>query len=406
MRILLVNKFLYLNGGSESYMFSLANFLREKGNSVEFFGMQNDKNIENSKYNVRNVDFKKGSISNTINPLKLIYSVEAKRNLERYILDFKPDIIHLNNYNYQLTPSIIYAAKKYGIPVIQTVHDTNVVCPYHRLYNYKEQSICEKCKGRKYYNCLKTKCIDNSFLKSLIGTSESYLYKFLKTYDYIKYFICPSQFMNDKLQEFGIDGSKNVTISNFIDSNKLSNLNKNINEKPYVLYFGRVSSEKGVKDLVKAAKLIPEIQIKICGTGPMVEELISYISHNQMKNVELLGFKSGDELVDTIKNAKASIVPSLCYDNCPMSIIESKACGVPVIGSKIGGIPELIRDGTDGYLYEPGDYEALANKIKNLIENKELLEMFSNNSIIDYKERFTVEKYYEQLIKIYNKCLN
>ena len=404
MKILMVNKFLYISGGAESYMFNIVDYLRENGHEVSFFGMEDEKNIVSGEYNVNNTDFKAMSLKKVVNPFKLIYSKEAKVKMEKTIINFKPDIIHLHNYNYQLTPSIIYAAKKYKIPVIQTIHDPNIVCPYHRLYNFQKNEICEKCKNGKYINCVKTKCIDGSFAKSLIGTIEAYLYKKLKTYDYINKFICPSQFMNDKIVEFGVDKNKTTTVYNFINKKQITREDKK-NDK-YVLYFGRISYEKGIKTIIKSSELLPDIKFKICGTGPLLEELKEYVRLNKNSNVEFLGYKSGEELLEIIRNAAVTVYPSIWFENCPMSIIESKCLGVPVIGSNIGGIPELINDNVDGLIFEPDNFMDLADKIKSIINDDYNLDRLSKNCLQDYEKRFTAKEHYKHLIKIYTNCLN
>ena len=184
MKILMVNKFLYPRGGSESYMLSLGAELVKKGHEVEYFGMYDEKNtVGNSagKY-TSNMDFHSTGLSRFLYPFKIIYSREAKKKIMEVIKDFKPDIIHMNNINFQLTPSIIYGAKKLKVPVVQTVHDYQMICPNHLLYNFQKNTPCEKCVKGSKINCIKNKCIHSSLIKSVLGTIEAKLYSFLRTY--------------------------------------------------------------------------------------------------------------------------------------------------------------------------------------------------------------------------------
>jgi glycosyltransferase involved in cell wall biosynthesis len=401
MKILMVNKFLYNRGGSETYMFQISEYLKKQGHEVYFFGMKDEENIVDTdeKSLVENLDFHKKSLKTLLYPFKIIYSIEARKKIAKILDSFKPDIVHLNNYNFQLTPSIIYEVKKRNLPIVQTVHDPVVVCPNHSLFNYNEGEICEKCKGNKYFFCIKTKCIHNSMVKSVFGAIEAIIYNKLNTYEKVDKFICPSQFINEKIVEFGVNGQKTITMHNFSMLDIGDNLNKKRN---YILYFGRLSQEKGIITLLESAKKLKNYSFKICGTGPLEEYMKNYINQNNLKNVELLGFKTGNELKMLIKNAKVSIYPSVWYENCPMSVIESKGLGTPVIGSKIGGIPELIRDNKDGFVFEANNSEDLSEKIKNIMEfDEEKYSSFVNESLKDFKGRFQIKIYYDKLVKLY-----
>lgn len=397
MKILMVNKFLYPKGGSEIYMLDLSKKLTDMGHEVFYFGMEDEKNTVEVKNGlaVKNLNFQSKSLKRVFYPFKTIYSIEARNKIEKLIKSINPDIVHLNNYNYQLTPSIIYAAKKYDIPIIQTIHDTNIICPYHRLYNFKEQKICEKCKGKKFYHCAATKCVDNSLSKSIIATLEAYTYKYLNTYKHIKYLICPSRFMAEKLTEFGVKPSKIRVLYNFTVPNrgKLSG-----DKKEQVLYFGRISEEKGIKTLLSAISDLSNIKFVFVGAGPLSEELKKY------PNIEYAGYKSGDELYDLISQSLFSIIPSEWYENCPMSILESFSLGTPVIGSNIGGIPELIKNNSTGLLYRTGDKDDLVSKIDELYQNRNKLAEMSKQCVLE-ADRYSIDNYYGNILEIYKAAV-
>lgn len=399
MRILVVNKFLFNNGGSETYIFKLFTRMKELGHEVEFFGMEDSGNIAGNSLGlgIKKLDFKGNVLKKGSYPFKLIYSVEAKRKIDKVIRRFGPDIVHLNNYNYHITPSILYAIRKYNIPIVQTLHDPQLVCPNHRLFNNAGNRICEKCKGGRFYNCILQRCIDNSFAKSILGAAESFIYRKLKSYDLIECFISPSRFMKDKILEMnaGIPKEKFLVLRNFVDEKADRTA---CVKKPYVLYFGRISAEKGISTLAEACSKLPHIKFKIAGTGQLEYKL------SGIGNIEYLGFQQGDELKKYISEALFSVCPSEWYENCPLSVLESQMYGTPVIGARIGGIPELIEDGADGLLFTPGNAEELAEKINYLYCNEELLKSFSikcTNKVDD----FSIDKYIDALMGAYSRSV-
>ncbi len=398
MRILVVNKFLFNNGGSETYIFKLFNRMRELGHEVEFFGMEDPRNIAGNSLGlgIKNLDFNGNVLKKGLYPLKIIYSFEANKKIDKVIRNFRPNIVHLNNYNYQITPSILYAIRKYNIPVVQTLHDPQLVCPNHKLFNNIYNRICEKCGDGKFGNCIAQKCIDNSYAKSIMGATESFIYKNLRTYNLIDYFISPSKFLKDKIFEMnaGLPAEKFVVLHNFVDERSKTGGVK----KPYVLYFGRITTEKGIGTLIEACSRLPHIKFVFAGSGKLEEKLAG------IQNILYLGFKGGEELKKYISEALFSVLPSECYENCPLSVLESQMYGTPVIGARMGGIPELINEGSDGLLVNPADVEDLVEKINYLYFNQELLQKFSSRCIKKINE-FSIDKYIGTLIGIYNMSI-
>jgi len=391
MRILFANKYLYQKGGSENYMFSLAEGLKELGHTVEFIGMDNEKNLVGSKYTTTNLENK-----NIINPIRLIYSREAYKKMDLAIKEFKPDIIHINIFNFQLTTSIISAAIKNKIPVVHTIHDPQIICPNHRLFNENKSCICEKCSGGRFYNALKNKCFGGSTVKSFIGMMESYYTHKIGIYKKIALYISPSEFMKNKINEMNKD---NLNIKVLYNFNNESYETKISNKKDHFTYFGRMSNEKGVDLIIKAAKELPSVNFMFCGTGPMLKDYISYCNNNKIKNINFLGFKTGKELREIISCSIATIYPSRWHENCPLSVIESKSLGIPVIGANVGGIPELIRDNIDGLLFENANYKDLKSKIELIYNDSKKQEEFSIESLNDANERFKKDKYIREIEK-------
>lgn len=400
MKILMVNKFLYPRGGSESYMLSLGDCFKKLGHEVEYFGMYDEKNtVGNSagKY-TGNMDFHSRGLSRFLYPFKIIYSREAKKKIMEVIKKFNPDIIHMNNINFQLTPSIIYGAKKLGIPVVQTVHDYQMICPNHLLYNFKKNTPCEKCIGGSHINCIKNKCIHSSLVKSIIGVIEAKLYSFLKTYKKVDLFICPSKFLANMLtssKKFYKD--KTFTIHNFI--NKKEFTPQNGGSEPYIVFVGRLSKEKGVDYLAKVASLLPEYTFKVAGDGPDSDVLLG------IDNIKLMGFVKGKELTSLMGNAKVLLLPSVCYENCPLSILEAHSMGVPVVTMKSGGMAELVDDGVTGTLADEPTAECIAQKIKQTLENTDYYSTIKENCKNQKEKIMDVESYCSILLEKYNELI-
>ena len=357
MRIIEINKFLFRNGGSETYIFKLGEALEQHGHEVQYFGMEHEGRCVGNRVNAytSDMDFHGGSkLSKLTYPIKTIYSKEARVQLRKVLDDFKPD-----------------------------------VCPNHMLNNPNTHQNCEKCLGGHFMNCMKGKCIHGSTAKSAIGMMEAEFWKWKGTYKYIDTMICCSEFMKRKMDSNPLFAMKTVAMHNFIDKVEW----KETEKKDYVLYFGRFSEEKGIGTLIKVCKELPDVQFIFAGTGPL-EEMV-----NGIKNIKNVGFQKGETLEKLIREARISIYPSEWYENCPFSVMESQMYGTPVLGANIGGIPELIQVGKTGELFESGNAEDLKKKIEKLWGDKKLCEAYSKNcKDISFD---TIDEYYEKIMKVY-----
>lgn len=401
MKILFINKFLYPNGGSETYIFKLGDYLKSLGHEVEYFGMEHKGRCVGNRVGAytADMDFHGGSkLSKLFYPLKTINSGEARKKLRLVLDDFRPDVVHLNNFNYQLTPSVIVETRRWekqtGHPVriVYTAHDYQLICPNHMLMNPMTGKVCEKCIGGHYFNCAKGKCIHGSRAKSLIGTEEARYWRRKKTYREIDAIICCSRFMKEKLDTHPHLVGRTVALHNFIDA---AVPEAPAEKKDYVLYFGRLSEEKGIGTLMKAARKLPDIPFIVAGGGPLEESV------KGVPNVTFVGFKTGDALRALISEARMTVYPSEWYENCPFSVMESQMYGTPVIGANIGGIPELIETGDKptGILFESGNAAALAAAVRTLWDDPARTAEMSRNCLGAGFD--TVAAYTEKLMPIY-----
>lgn len=402
MKILMVNKFLYPRGGAESYMLKIGEEFKKQGNEVEYFGMYDDKNtvFNSAGQYTRNMDFHTNSLKKLLYPFKIIYSFEARKKIGMVLDKFKPDVIHLNNINFQLTPSVIDAAKKRNIPVIWTLHDYQLVCPNHLLYT--ENGVCEKCVGRKKTDCIKNKCIHSSFVKSVIGVLEAKFYKNKGTYKKVDAFIAPSEFLYKKLTDDNkqLFLGKTFVLHNFVNKRDLPQNAKSNFDFPYVAFAGRLSAEKGTGVLAQTAKLLPEVKFVVMGNGP--EEK----AFNGISNIIKTGFVTGEELDINIAKAKAVAVPSVCFENCPMTILEAQMFGVPCVTMNMGGMAELVEDNVTGVLSKSVSPKDFAKAVKKILSNEEALKNMKENCLAKAKTSLTAEDYCKKLTEIYKNIIN
>ncbi len=405
MKVLLVNKFHYLKGGSETYYFALGRLLKEKGCDVVYFSMKDEKNVPcaQEKYFVDHVDYNSSlsPVQAAAASVKLLYSFEAKRKFEKLLIDEKPDIIHLNIFQSQLTDSIVSAALKHHIPIVYTAHDLKAVCPTYLMMN--RGKICDRCIRGNYWHCISTSCMKNSRAKSLLAVLEAEGYRIRKTYDRMNLIICPSQHHRKRLAQGHIckPGILHY-MPNFLPEG--TEFHAGDPNGSYYLYFGRLSEEKGIMTMLQAFR---QANVKrplyIVGTGPQEQEIQQYIQkHKMQETVKMLGYMTGDDLKQIVASAYCVILPSVCCENAPYSIMEAQAMGRPAIVSDNGGLPELVTDGLNGFIFRGNDPDDLRNKLEKMEKSS-----FSGVRICQMaKEKYSSEKYIRTLIAAYRRLIS
>lgn len=377
MRVILVNKFHYRKGGSETYYFAVADALREAGHEVHFFAMEDEKNLpcEDADLFVPNRDYNGPSspVAKASAALSIVYSGEAKRRFQALCERVRPDVVHMNLVHRQITLSILDAPylKEHHVPVVWTAHDYIAVCPSYTMLDGAGE-VCEACLGGHFLNCLKRRCVKGSTAKSGMAMFEAEFLKRAHAYQKIDRIICPSQFLGSKMAEGGFPTGQLVWMPNFIPDETLEEIDAAPapdSSSPYLLYFGRLSAEKGVDVLLRALARADEGEgvpgdwtLQIAGDGPERAGLEGLAAELGVAGrVRFLGFKTGTELRSIVKGARFSVVPSTWHENMPFSVVESLAVGTPVIGSRMGGIPELVADGQTGFTFASGSVGELAD---------------------------------------------
>jgi glycosyltransferase involved in cell wall biosynthesis len=403
MRVLFVNKFFFQKGGAENSFLSAVRLIKEKGHDVSVLSMAHPRNIETeySPYFVSNVDLQGGGglLRSVMTAGRILYSFEAKRKIAKLADKTSPDIAHLSNIYHQISPSIIDALKSRNVPVVMTLHDYKMSCPAYTHLSPK--GICEECSNGRYYRAVANRCIKDSRLKSALCAAEMYLHHLvLRIYDKVDVFIAPSRFLMEKVREMGFKGSL-VHLPNFVFPSDYEPSYQHSEES--ITYFGRLSHEKGLKTLISAVKGLP-LSLKIIGEGPEREELEAKVEKEGIGNVYFLGYKSGTELTEEIKKSMFTVVPSEWFENMPRSIIESFALGKPVVGSRVGGIVELVKDGEAGITFDMGRAEDLRDKIVRLSKDAEGIEAMGRRGRRLAEEIYSPDHYYRGIREVYKKA--
>lgn len=403
LKVLQINKFFYLKGGSEAYLFSLVDALTEMGHTAAEFAMRDPKNRPSrwAEFFVDHIDYSTAKFKEKLKfATKIIYSFEARNKIALLLDAFQPDIVHLHMFQHQISASILPKIKKRGIPVVYTAHDLKSVCPNYKMLSHGK--VCERCKYFRYFNCTIQQCVKDSYLKSMINTVEMYFHLFRGYYDLIDHIITPSDFYRQKLVEWRFPETVVSHIPNFVDEAVFAPI---YGHDPYFLYFGRLSEEKGVLTLVEAMRYVKKGTCVIAGSGPILNEINTRIGKLGLTNVKLVGFKSGNDLKKLIRNSMFVVLPSEWYENGPISLLESFAYGKPVIGSNIGGIPEHIEDGVDGFLFECGNADELADRISKIFDDPDRAIEMGKNARKKIENLYSLKTHMEGLLKVYDRLV-
>ncbi|MCK4413716.1 MAG: glycosyltransferase family 4 protein [Candidatus Eisenbacteria sp.] len=406
MRVLQANKYHYVKGGAERYYLDVSHRLAARGHTVIPFAMQDERNegSPHARFFVRGVDYhaRGGPWRKIPDALRAIYSRETVRRVSALIADAHPQIAHLHNIYHQISPSLITALARHDIPMVQSLHDYKAICPGYLMM--VKGKVCERCCTGSHFNCVIKRCLLDSYSASFVGWLEWRVHEFLHTYQKISRFLCPSRFLLEKFAEHGIARERLIHFPYFLP---LDEYQPAYEPQDYFIYLGRLSREKGIATLLAALRRRTgrRLTCRILGEGPLEVELKQQAAEWGLRQVEFTGYVQGEALHQAIREAAFTVVPSEWYENLPFSILESFALGTPVVGSRIGGIPEMVIDGETGLTFTPGDADELAAAIDRMeADPAETIAMGRRARRLD-EERYAPDPHLDRLERLYQDLI-
>ncbi|MEA3248958.1 MAG: glycosyltransferase [Patescibacteria group bacterium] len=404
MNIVFANKYYFPKGGAEVYMFDLQDLLVGKGHTVVPFAMKDGRNRSTgwsdrfvSPVETERVKF---NLSGLKTAGRVVYSFEARRKFARLLREVKPDLVHAHNIYHQISPSILAAANDSKVPVVMTAHDYHLIAPNYSLFH--DGNICEHTRPASYWRAVTNRCVKGSVAASALEAFAMSVHRSLGLYPGgIDRIIAPSAWMAAMLEEYGVDGTKIVHVPYYIDT-------KQWTESPsgdYALFIGRLSPEKGVDTLIRAAAIAKEVPVRIVGTGPEDMKLHKLAEKLGTDNVTFVGWKKGEDLKAEYERARFVVVPSVWYEVFGLVVFEAYASGKPVIATQMGGLSEIVRHDETGKLVSAGDAEGLASSMKALWNSQEQCALMGRRARKWVEHEFTPARHYEDIIGVYKEVM-
>ena len=404
MKILHINKFFDLHGGAEIAVHNVMKRQRDLGHEVHIFSTSSPKNefSEDAAYFVERFDYatQEGARKDLRKAASYIWNREAQHAVERMLEVIQPDVIHLHNLYHHLSTSVLEPIRRSKIPCVQTLHDYKLACPNYKMFT--EGSVCERCRGGRYTEAITHHCLSSSSIANVLAAFEMGMTKFQQSYERtVQTFLCPSQFMVDKMAAWGEPPGKLVYHPNAVELSS----RPATRDGGYVFAAGRLSPEKGFDVLIRAAARIPTLTVKIAGIGPEESRLRMLATSLSATNVQFLGFLRRSEHAEVWSRAIAHAMPSLNYENAPLSILDAMADGLPILGSRIGGIPEMVVDQGNGFLVEAGNVDAWADALATFsaLSEPERTRMAEESRRL-VVEKFSWERHLKQLFALYRQA--
>lgn len=385
-KVLIVHNYYKIPGGEDSVVENEKNMLLENGHDVVLYTRHNDE-IKS-----------KGILGKLMLPFDTIFSFKTYIEVKKRIKEENIDIVHVHNTLPLISPSVYYSAKHCKVPVIQTIHNFRLLCPAATLT--RDNKICEECIEKSLICSIKNKCYRGSLMQSIVSAFTLGFHRLIGTYNKVDGYIALTKFNKNKLMSL-VNEDKIFIKPNFV---KKDNEIFKENRDNYFLFLGRIDELKGIRLLVEVWKDIDNSKLFVLGKGPLEKDIRQYIKDNNIKNIDLLGFKQKNEVMEFISNAKALIVPSQWYEGFPMTIVESLSLGVPVIAGDIGNLTMIIDDGKNGLVFKYNDKKSLIDKINELQNDTELLKKISEGALESFNRSYNSVKNYELLMDIYNNC--
>ncbi|MGA1576997.1 MAG: glycosyltransferase [Steroidobacteraceae bacterium] len=404
IRLLSINNYHYVRGGAEKVFLEQNKELRHAGMQVAEFCMKHDLNQPSpwDRFFVSNLefDYNDRALTKLLKAGRVLWNRESKKQLNGLIRAFSPTIVHVHNIYHHISFSILPVLKDHGLPVVITLHDLKLLCPSYTMY--RDGQVCQKCAGGSYWNAVRYACVKNSRLGSLVAAADNFLARTLGVVDRnVDAYIVPSQFYRQLFIEHGIPSRKLFYIPNFTQRNDLATAST-VSDR--FLYFGRLSREKGVHLLIHAASSAG-VKLSIAGSGAE-EPKLRQLSRNLNVDCDFLGHVTGIELQEAISKCRAVIVPSIWYENAPLSALEAMKSGKIIVASRIGGISELIKEGQTGFLFEPNDVQALTQALTRINGMSEDEIAMMEDNCRSSAQKYTVDAYIQNVKVLYTNLLH
>ncbi len=360
-RLLNINNYHYRRGGAEVVYLGHGAMFAAAGWASDWFAMKHPSNLpgtdEQHFAELIDLEHMHGRLDRISAAAAIVYNTDARRRIAGLLDERRPDIAHAHNIYHHLSPSILGELKRRGVPVVLTAHDLKLVCPSYKMLSHGQ--VCERCRGGRIWNVAVHKCMKDSRALSGLIAVESAVHRIGRMYtDNIDRVVAPSIFYREKLIEWGWAADKVVYIPNFSPAEWEATP---VPDDGPLLYFGRLSEEKGVATLIRAAAR-SGVRVVIAGTGPQAASL-GALAVDLDAPVTFAGYCTGPDLAALFSQARAVVLPSEWYENAPISVLEAHSAGRPVIGANIGGIPEMIRHDETGWIFASGDVDALAARM-------------------------------------------
>lgn len=403
MRILHVNKFLYRRGGAEAYMRDVATLQQHAGHEVAFFGMEHPENTASdfAQYfpPYLELDPPPASLAGRAQAVgRMIWSTSAARGIDAALESFRPDVAHLHNIYHHLSPSVLRPLTRRGVPTVMTLHDYKLACPTYHFLDHGE--VCEACLGGRFHQALRRRCKDGSLAGSGAMALELGVHTVTRAYGGVGLFLCPSRFLATKMTEAGVFPERMRQSPLFVDTTATP-----VTGTPGrgAVYAGRLSGEKGLDTLIEALGELDAGCVEVAGDGPERDRLRDLAEQRAPGRVRFHGSLAKADLYTLIRSAAVLVLPSRCYENQPMSVLEAFACGVPAIGTELGGTPELIEPDVDGALVPPNDPQALAAALRPFLDDPARAFTMGRAARAKAEERFSPERHLSRLEEIYTE---
>lgn len=398
VRVLLVNNYGYIRGGSDRLFLDTGALLSKNGIEVDYFVPRDDRNIVSPCCSFTGIDTSKPRIDDIPS---FFYSKESKKVLRDYLTRRKPDIAHLHIYYGRITASILAALRNHEIPIVQTLHEYKIHCPVST--SWRNQAYCKDCAGGRYWNCVRYCCNRKKIGRSILSALESCISDRLGANSLIDRYIAVSDFQRQLMIEAGLRADKVVTIPNFVPDNVYKN-NRSIGS--YFLYFGRIETVKGIGTLIDAMRRIPDVNLLLVGDGSDKDYFERVAIEGCLQNIRFLGHKTGDELRALIAGAICTVVPSEWNETFGLVLIESFAQCRPVVASRLGAMTEIVSHGKDGLLFDAKDVTGLAKALRWMADNREYAVEMGVNGQKKVKDLYSEERYFKSLINVYQETMH